>query len=220
MKKLLVLLFMVASFGVNAGDDDYPDKLVIPTTTLEFKPVEIKVAVKAAFSAYGWEASDETDTSIRGKLPGKRGGFTSTVQVDFSAPESIVIKYLTEHDRENYKFYKRLLNIRAIAMVKLTDCKNPDMKKSNSEISSELALRRNLMYAFYKYKWNITSITKSKIKASLAARGRMEADISVDGAVSVRHWDEIEEEFTDPANDGYVRRIKSVLDTQQRRCAK
>ena len=220
MKKLLVFLFLFASFGVNAGDDDYSDRVVISTATLEFKTTEIKSAVKKAFDAYGWQTSSETDTSVTGMLPGRRGGFTSTVKVSFPNPDSLEIKYLTDHDRENYKFYKRLLNIRAKTMVQLTDCKNPDMKKSNSAISADLALRRNLMYAFYKYNWIITSVTKSKIIGALATRGRLEADISDNGTVRIRHWDEIEEEYTDPARDGYVRKIESVLATQQRRCAK
>lgn len=220
MKKLLVLLFLFASFGVNAAYDDYKDHVIVSAATLQFKAAEIKMAVKEAFENYGWEATSETDTSITGMLPGRRGGFTSTVQVSFSDTNSITIKYLTTHDNKQYKFYKRLLSIRAVMMVKLTDCKNVNMKKSNSEVSSDVALRRNLLYAFYKYNWIIKSITKSKIVGELAARGRLEADISADGTVRVRHWDEIEEEYTDPARDGYVRRIKSVLGTQQSRCAK
>ena len=57
MKKLLVFLFLFASFGVNAGDDDYPDQVVVSTATLEFETAEIKMAVKEAFDAYGWQAS-------------------------------------------------------------------------------------------------------------------------------------------------------------------
>ena len=220
MKKLLVLLCLVGSFAANAGDDDYPDQIVVSTATLEFKIPEIKKAVIEGLDAYGWQTSAETDTSVTGMLPNRRGGFTSTIEVSFADPDSISIKYLTEHDRETYKFYKRLLNIRAKTMIQLTDCRNPGMKKSNSAISSDLAQRRNLMYAFYKYNWIITSITKSKIVGALVSRGRLEADIAESGKVSIRHWDELEEEYTNPAKDGYVRRVRTVLDTQQRRCAK
>ncbi len=217
MRKLLLLLFILSSFIVQADSDNYPAQVTFPTATLELKSSDIKQATLDAFYFYGWQPDGETDTSLTGNL---RGLGKSKVEVNFSGVDSISIKYLTEHDRSSYKFYRRLLSIKTALMVSLLDCKKANLNQKDSTASPDLTVRRNLVYAFYKYNWIINSITASRVTASLPARGRMEADISEDGSVRIRRRDELEDEYTNEARDGYVRRVRSVFNNQQRRCKK
>lgn len=217
MRKLLVLLFIFSSFIVKADSDDYPAHVTFSTATLEVKSVDIKQATQDAFESYGWQLDGETDTSLIGDL---KGLGKSKIEVNLSGTDTITIKYLTEHDREIYKFYRRLLSVKAKLMLSLLDCKKTSLNQEASTMSPDLVVRRNLVYAFYKYNWIIKSITASRVTASLPARGSMEADISGDGNVRIRHRDELEGEYTDENKDGYVRRIRSVFKNQQRRCAK
>jgi len=217
MRKLLLGLFLFASFNLQAAYDEYANNVVISTATLGFSSAQLKKGVEEAFSTYGWSIVGQSETTMKGDL---KGGGSSVVEVNFSNPAAIKIQYLTEHDSENYKFYKRLLNIRARMMVYLTDCTNKDMQQTNTTVKSDVALRRNLMYAFYKYNWIIKSISETEITAALAARGRLEAKINESGKVSIRRWDEVEEAWTDPDRDNYVRRVSNVLNQQQMRCSK
>ncbi len=218
MKKIIFILFLAPSYFAFAGSDDYANQIIVSAATLDLKVSEIKVAAKNALKTYRWQVDKESDTSLTANLRGK-GEFI--VEVNFQSPDSITIKHLNEdYDRENYRYYKWLLNIRSKTMLNLTDCKNREFNRDLANTDQAIALRRNVVYAFYKYNWIIKSISESKVIAALPARGQLEADISPDGSVIFKRRDELENEYTDPLRDGYVKRVRSVFNNQQRRCAK
>jgi hypothetical protein len=214
MRKLLILVLFAISMTAQAFGE-YDSKVSNSVAHLGFTKSDIMVAIKYAMGAYRWKTENETENSVVGNL---KGTGAAKVKAEISG-DTVTISFLTKHDMQNYRYYKWLLNIQATMMVYLTDCKSKDLT-STSSIDPATRVRRNLIFAFYKYHWRISEFTESRIVASLTNRGRIEADYSANGLDKIRRWDDIDEAYTNPDEDGYVRRIKDLFERQQSSCAR
>ena len=213
MRKFILMLLFFSAFNADAFDQ-YEDNVSYSVTHLGFTNPQLMQAVKFSFSTRGWQAEDETENSVIGNL---KGTGQSKVKVEVTG-DTIKVSYLTRHDMASYKFYKRLLNIKSTMMVFLTDCTNKELAGPANSIDKEMLTRRNLMYAFYKYNWRISELSRTRIVATLPAKGRIEVEYDASGLLKIRRWDEIAGEYTNPDRDGYVRRIKTVFKRQQSVC--
>lgn len=214
MRKLFVLIIFIISVNTYAFDE-YPSKVSNSVAHLGFSNSDIIQAIKDAMGVYRWRTENVTENSIDGDL---KGTGTAKVRAEISG-DTVMIRFLTQHDMQNYKYYKWLLNIQATMMVFLNDCKNNAIKNTGSADPAML-VRRNLLYAFYKYHWRLSELSDNRIVVSLPNKGRVEADYSANGLERIRRWDDIDEVYTDPDEDGYIRRIKDLFERQQGLCAR
>jgi hypothetical protein len=212
MRKLFLFLIVIISTNTYAFGE-YDSQVTFSVAHLGFTTPDIMKAINVAMERYHWQTEEQTENSVVGNL---NGSGDAKVKAEISG-DTVTIRFLTQHDMQNYKYFKWLLNIKATMMVYLNDCKNKDLK-SAATTDPAIVTRRNLVYAFYKYNWRLSELGEHRIVASLPARGRVEADYTASGLDRIRRWDEIEGDYTDPAADGYVRRIKRLFERQQALC--
>jgi len=214
MRIWLVSALLAAMPAVQAGVQ-YKDPVTTSIATLQLKPADIKAAASAAFPANHWTTGEASDTRVTGSRTGR---YTASLRVDFGTADRITVQFLTNPGTE-YHLYKQLLNIRQSVLRTLTDCNNTAMKADFAAVDAGTRARRTLVYALSAYHWNIDSITESRLVASQPARGRVEADLSPDGAITLRRWDEMKEAYTDPSRDGLVGKIEKTMARQQQSCS-
>ena len=129
--------------------------------------------------------------------------------------DALTIKYLTKEELEDYKFYRRLLSIRASTYLDMLDCTSGTYKL-NPPKSEHIRQMRAAAFAIAKYQWNITDIGESSIVSTLPGKGRLEAKIT-DGNMRFDRWDEYDEKYVDQ-DDGYILRVKDVYNSQIASC--
>ncbi len=206
MRKLayFTLLMLLSS---SAYALTYPDTIVLPLNHLDITDQQMMKASEAGMQKYGWQVTKKSDKVLEGDLQG-RG--QSKVSMEMGE-NSITLKFLTSEDMTNYKFYRRLLSIRADTYKDLLNCTSPTYQLNPAK-SETIRNLRAAVFAIAKYQWHISEITESKIVSSLPAKGRLEADIT-NGNVKFRFWNEISSKY-EGDESGYVQRVNSIYQSQ------
>jgi len=191
---------------------DYPNTVVLPMNHLDVTDQQKLKAAETGMTRYGWIVTKKSDRLLEGDL---RGRGNSRVAMEIG-DNDITLKYVTKEDMTNYKFYRRLLNIRADTYKNLLDCTS-DTYRLHPATTEKTRNLRAAVFAIAKYQWNISEISDTKIVSSLPAKGRLEAQIT--GAdVKFGFWGEISGKYEGEDN-GYVMRVNSLYQVQLARCS-
>ena len=206
MRKLayFTLLMLLSS---SACALTYPDTVVLPLNYLDITDQQKLKAAEEGMKRYGWQVTKKSDKVLEGDL---KGMGQSKVSME-SGDDSIILKYLTKENMTDYKFYRRLLNIRVATYLDLLNCTS-DTYRQHPASSEMIRNMRAAVFAIAKYQWDISEITESKIVSSRPAKGRLEADIS-NGNVKFRFWDEIRRKYHGDEH-AYVQRANSYYQSQ------
>ena len=207
MRKILLIMLLPLSFAAHASE--YPQGIDIPVAGLGLSNTEIADAAKATLKHFGWEFSSTSDTSLTASVRGR-----TKLDVNFAGGEKVSFKYQEEYS--DHKFFRRLRLIRKHGTLHLTDCG----LTPGEGVDAATSARRSLVFALAKSNWIVVSTSESKIVARSPGNGRIEAGVSGGGTVSMKRWDEIEEEYTDPDRDRYISKIYKVYEQQQARCGR
>lgn len=206
MRKILLMLFLSLSITVSA-DDDYPQGIEIPVTGLNLSNSEIREAAKATLQRFGWTFSDKSDTLITASVSGR-----TKMDVDFSSGQNVSFKY--QEGYSEHKYFRRLRLLRKHMTITMSDCTT----RGQTELDAATKVRRNLVYTLAKSNWVVVKTGDNKIVAKSTGNGRIETSVAADGSFKMKRWDEIEEEYTDPDRDRYIRKLLTTYDRQVVRC--
>ena len=205
MRKLAYFTLLMLSSSAYALT--YPDTIVLPLNHLDITDQQKMKASEAGMQKYGWQVTKKSDKVLEGDLQGR-----GQSRVEMEAGEnSITLKFLTKEDMTNYKFYRRLLSIRADTYKDLLNCTS-DTYRLNPAKTEVIRNMRAAVFAIAKYQWHISEISESKIVSSLPAKGRLEAEV-INGDVKFKFWDEINRKYEGDDN-GYVQRVNSIYQSQ------
>ena len=106
-KSLLAVLVILSSSFLVAGK--YPDTVVFTVNHLDLTQEQKTAGAIAGLERYGWIIDSKTANPLVGDLKARH---KSKVAVQIGE-DALTIKYLTKEELGNYKFYRRLLSIRA-----------------------------------------------------------------------------------------------------------
>lgn len=200
----LLMLLPISSFAF-----DYPGEVTLLLNHMDISDQQKMQAAEAGMQKYGWQVTKVSDKLYEGDY---RNQFKVTME---AIENGILLKYITKVNKKDYKFYRRLLSIRAETYMDMLDCKSPTYRLNPAKTETIRNLRA-AVYAMAKYHWNISEITETKIISSLPAKGRLEADI-VNGNAKFKFWNELNGKYEGDAN-GYVQRVNSLYQSQLVSC--
>ena len=210
MRKPLLVVFVILSFSFLAANK-YPDTVVFAVNHLDLTQAQKTAGAIAGLQKFGWVVDSKTANPLVGDL---KAMHKSRVAVQIGE-DAMTIKYLTKEELENYKFYRRLLSIRAATYMDMLDCTSGTYKL-NPPRTEHVRQMRAAAFAIARYQWNISEIGESKIVSTLPGRGRLEAKI-IDGNLRFDRWDEYDEKYVDQ-DDDYIQRVQAVYNAQLRSC--
>lgn len=208
MRYLIMFCFLLLPFIIVA-DDDYPLGVEIPVAGLGLNNAEFTQAANATLKRYGWEYASKSDTHIAATVRGR-----TPLDVKYVDGKKVTITYREEYSE--HKFYRRLRLLRKHVTIGLSDCRS----KGYSALDVATKARRNMVNALAQSNWVIDKTDESGMVAKSVGNGRIEIQVSYDGTHTMKRWDEIEEEYTEPGSDRYIQKVNTVLNDLRARCGR